>query len=65
MARLLPDTHVLVWALSDVERLRDPARAAIGDPRRAGLATTLAAWAITLVTRDRRIRRYQMDVFEA
>ena len=65
MARLLLDTHLLVWALSDVERLREPARAAVGDPRRDCLANTVAAWDITLVTRDRRIRRYQLDVLEA
>ncbi len=52
MARLLLDTHVLVWALSDVERLREPARAAIVDLRNDVFVSAVTAWEIT-VKRDR------------
>ena len=33
MQRLLLDTHVFVWCLSEVSKLADGARAAIADPR--------------------------------
>ena len=52
MARLLLDTHVLVWALSDVERLGERARAAIVDLRNDVLVSAVTAWEIT-VKRER------------
>lgn len=52
MARLLLDTHVLVWVLSDVERLREPVRAAIVDLRNDVFVSAVTAWEIT-VKRER------------
>ncbi|MXX85954.1 MAG: type II toxin-antitoxin system VapC family toxin [Acidobacteria bacterium] len=52
MARLLLDTHALVWALSDVERLRESARAAIVDLRNDVFVSAVTAWEIT-VKRER------------
>lgn len=52
MARLLLDTHALVWALSDVERLGESARAAIVDLRNDVFVSAVTAWEIT-VKRER------------
>jgi len=52
LARLLLDTHALVWALSDVERLRESARAAIVDLRNDVFVSAVTAWEIT-VKRER------------
>lgn len=48
MARLLLDTHIFLWALSDVERLRELERAAIVDPRNDVLVSAVTAWEITV-----------------
>jgi len=52
LARLLLDTHALVWALSDVERLGESARAAIVDLRNDVFVSAVTAWEIT-VKRER------------
>lgn len=46
--RLLLDTHVLLWALLDSERLHPQSRAAIVDGRNEVLVSTASAWEITI-----------------
>ena len=48
--RLLLDTHVVLWALADPERLRPSARAAIIDPANDVLASAATAWEIAIKT---------------
>ena len=56
MARLLLDTHAFVWALSDVKRLRESARAAIVDPRNDVFVSAVTAWEITVKREKGRLR---------
>ena len=44
--RLLLDTHVLLWAIGDPERLRDPARTALWDPRNEVRVSVASVWEI-------------------
>lgn len=46
--RLLLDTHVLLWALTDDRRLAPEARAAISDGRNAVFVSAASAWEITI-----------------
>lgn len=46
--RLLLDTHVLLWALTDDPVLSVPARAAIVDGRNDVLVSAVSAWEITI-----------------
>ena len=46
--RLLLDTHVLLWALGDPDRLRDEARAAIVDPDGDVLASAASTWEVAI-----------------
>ena len=46
MQRLLLDTHVLVWWLSDTEKLASRARAAISDPRNQVFVSAITGWEI-------------------
>ena len=46
MRRLLLDTHVLVWCLSDVPRLATAARTAVADPRNHVFVSAISAWEI-------------------
>lgn len=48
MARLLLDTHALVWSLSDVFRLDEGARAAIADPRNDIFVSAVTGWEIAI-----------------
>lgn len=42
--RLLLDTHVLLWALSDDDRLSAGARDLIADPRTSAYVSAVSAW---------------------
>jgi PIN domain nuclease of toxin-antitoxin system len=46
--RLLLDTHVLLWALSEPDRLSDAARTAVVDPDNEVLASVVSAWEIAI-----------------
>ena len=46
--RLLLDTHVLLWALSEPKRLGRKAAAAIRNPRNEVLASAATAWEIAI-----------------
>jgi PIN domain nuclease of toxin-antitoxin system len=46
--RLLLDTHILIWWLSDDLALPAAARAAIGDPRAEIFVSAATAWEITI-----------------
>lgn len=48
MLRLLLDTHVFVWWLSDVSRLAAGARAAIADPRNDVFVSAITGWEIAV-----------------
>ena len=45
---LLLDSHTLLWALHDPDRLLPAARAAISDPRRAVYFSAASAWELEL-----------------
>ena len=44
--RLLVDTHALLWAIGDPERLRDAARTALWDPRNEVRVSVASVWEI-------------------
>ncbi len=46
--RILLDSHTLLWWMSDPEKLRSSARAAITDPRNEVLASAVTIWEIGL-----------------
>ena len=48
--RLLLDTHALLWALGDVERLAPSARAAIEDPQNDVHVSAVSGWEIGIKT---------------
>ena len=64
MARLLLDTHAFVWVLSDVERLKEPARAAIANLRNDVFVSAVTAWEIA-VKRERGHLRAPRDLILA
>lgn len=49
--RLLLDTHLLLWALSDPDRLKGPTRAAIEDPDNDVLFSTASIWEVAIKVR--------------
>jgi len=46
--RLLLDTHVLLWALSDPDALAEEAREAILDPEHEVVVSAVSAWEIAI-----------------
>lgn len=46
--RLLLDTHVLIWAVAEPDRLPPPVRDAVADPGNDALVSTVSAWEITI-----------------
>ena len=48
MSRLLLDTHVLVWGLSDVGRLTQVARDAIVDPGNDVFVSAITGWEVAV-----------------
>ncbi|MCU0834847.1 MAG: type II toxin-antitoxin system VapC family toxin [Chromatiaceae bacterium] len=46
--RLLLDTHVALWALTDDPRLSEPARALIADPANDVLVSAASVWEIAI-----------------
>jgi PIN domain nuclease of toxin-antitoxin system len=46
--RLLLDTHVLIWILTDSPRLGDDVRAAIGNPENSVAVSAVSAWEIEI-----------------
>ena len=46
--RLLLDTHLLLWALSDPDRLNRPTRAVIEDPENDVLFSTASIWEVAI-----------------
>ena len=48
MARLLLDTHVLLWWLGDDHRLGEQARLAIADPANEVLASAVSGWGVAI-----------------
>lgn len=52
--RLLLDTHVLLWALTDSDRLADTARALLLDPDNDKIVSAVSIWEIAIKQRQRR-----------
>lgn len=48
MARLLLDTHTLLWWLSDVEQLAEDIQAAIADPHNDVFVSAITGWEIAV-----------------
>ena len=48
MARLLLDTHVLLWWLGDDHRLGEQARLAIADPANEAVVSAVSGWEIAI-----------------
>ena len=48
MQRLLLDTHVFVWSVSEVSKLAQGARAAIADPRNEVFVSAITGWEIAV-----------------
>ena len=48
MARLLLDTHVLLWWLGDDDRLGEQARLAIADPANEAVVSAVSGWEIAI-----------------
>ncbi len=46
--RLLLDTHALIWALADPDRLPRPVRSAIESPRNLVFVSAASAWEIAI-----------------
>jgi PIN domain nuclease of toxin-antitoxin system len=46
--RLLIDTHVLLWALAQPDRISDPTRRRIEDPNNVVLVSAVSAWEIEI-----------------
>lgn len=46
--RLLLDTHILLWAISDADRLSPETRAAIADPENEVLFSAASIWEIAI-----------------
>ena len=46
--RVLPDTHILVWALTDDKRLSSKAREIIMDPDHAIFYSAVSTWEISI-----------------
>lgn len=55
MRRLLLDTHVLVWWLSDTDKLTSRARTAISDPRNQVFVSAITGWEIAYKRVQKRI----------
>lgn len=53
---LLLDTHVLLWALTDDARLREPARRAITDPANTVRVSAASAWELAIKAALGRVR---------
>lgn len=47
MTALLLDTHAVVWAIHQPERLSNPARSAISDPARPLVVSAASAWELS------------------
>ena len=54
--RLLLDTHALLWALADPERLSDAARRAISEGHNEVLVSAASAWEIAIKREAGKIR---------
>jgi PIN domain nuclease of toxin-antitoxin system len=53
--RFLLDTHLLLWALNDPERLASATRDAIEDPENDVLFSTASIWEVAIKARLRRL----------
>jgi PIN domain nuclease of toxin-antitoxin system len=53
--RLLLDTHVLIWAASEPERLSDYTKNALRDPRNTVFVSAASAWEIAIKSASGRL----------
>jgi len=54
--KVLLDTHVFLWAISEPERLSPRARQAIEDPRNTRLVSAASAWEILIKVQAKRLK---------
>lgn len=54
--KVLLDTQVFLWAISEPERLSPRARQAIDDPQNARLVSAASAWEILIKVQAKRLR---------
>ncbi len=54
--RLLLDTHALIWALAEPERLAEPARQAIEDPANEVFVSAASLWEIAIKCGDGKLQ---------
>lgn len=54
--RVLLDTHTLVWALAEPDRLSKRARAALADPATVAFASLASAWELAILQNLERVR---------
>ena len=54
--RVLLDTHALVWALAEPDRLSSRARAALADPATVAFVSLVSAWELAILQGLERVR---------
>ena len=54
--RVLLDTHALVWALAEPDRLSSRARAALADPATVAFVSLVSAWELAILEGLERVR---------
>lgn len=59
--RLLLDTHILLWALSETRRLSDAGRALISDPAHDVFVSVVSLWEISVKIGTHRTDTPEMD----
>lgn len=59
--RLLLDTHALIWAASDADRLSDRAAEAIGDPDNDVYVSAVSGWEVAIERARGRLRFPDVD----
>lgn len=59
--RLLLDTHVLIWAASDPDRLSEPASTAMADPHNDVFVSSVSGWEVAIKVSRGRLRFPDVD----
>jgi PIN domain nuclease of toxin-antitoxin system len=62
--RLLLDTHVLIWSVTDPERLREELRHAIVDPDNDVYVSTVSLWEVLIKARVGKLTRSHLEALE-
>ena len=54
--RLLLDTHIWIWSLTDPSRLAPQVRASLGDPDHELWLSSISVWEVLVLVRKKRLR---------